>query len=125
MDATPDDRLYATVLRMVIWDEPEQTVMEVIEKNGFAGAAGRKIYQRARNERIATIRAGCIRKAWSGLLWTGLGLVLFTVFWFGFGWITERIYVIAGVFVLIGLWKGLDGLLGVLLAPGKKGSLAE
>jgi hypothetical protein len=125
MDAEPSDKLYATVLRMVIWDERKETVMQVIENNGFTGDAGRKIYQKARNERIATIRADCFRKVLNGLLWIVPAVVISCVTWYWFRGIAERYFLIAPGLLLVGLWRVFDGLLGMLLAPGKKGSVAE
>ena len=125
MSAKPEDKLYPSVLRMVVWDESRETVFKMLEVNGIVGEPARELYQTARSERISTIRTDCYRKCVVGILWFLAGIALFLIFWFAFGAGTHGIFIFSGVAVVNGLWKTVDGFMGMLLAPRKRGSIAE
>ncbi len=115
------DLIYDGVLRMVLWGEPKEEIYRKLEVNGFRGDEADKIYQRAMDERISSIRIDCRRKIWIGLGAIVGSLVLFflvlNVFF--------RAYPILLVGALYGIWKLGDGISRYFLAPGLKGSIAD
>lgn len=125
MPAEREQKIYDMVLKMVLWDEARDDVFQKLEVNGFIGDKAQEMYQRARAERVAAIRADCTRKAWAGLLWLGMGAGVFWLFWIYLGGITYQILVLSGVAMSIGTWKLVNGIAGIAMAHLKKGSLAD
>lgn len=117
--------VYQSVLNMVAWDEDPKSVFRMLEVNGIVGESAQEMYRKARSDRIASIRAECWRRVLVGIVWLAAGIGVFSMFWFGFGWITRSIFVFAGLAGIKGVWTTIDGLAGVAMAPMKKGSLAN
>lgn len=119
------DRIYEGVRRMVIWDEPCDDVFHRLEVNGIPAAKARQMYEKARAERMALIRAGSIQKAVAGLglLLVGGGLLFgFSV---GLGVVMRPVLVLGAVASVFGLWHFSKGLFYFFFAHARKGSLAE
>jgi len=116
---------YDLVLKLVLWGESRDDVYQRLAVNGITGGIADRLYAQARTDRIQTIRGDYSRK-----FLMGVGLILsavgiFSVCWFGLGFI-PRILLYACFAVLgIGSWKSIDGLCGYLMAPSKTGSVAD
>jgi len=113
--------IYDGILRMVLWGEPKEDVYHKLTVNGIHGEEADRLYQRAMDERIGTIRSKCWRKIWIGLGSIVGSLILFfvvmTVFY--------RAYPIFLVGALYGVWKLGDGMSRYFFAPRMGGSVAD
>jgi hypothetical protein len=118
-------RIYEIILRMVLWDEKEEDVFKKLEVNGFTGEKAQEMYREARRERVAAIRGDCWRPAGLGLLVLALSVGVFCQFWFGFGFIPRLLIGGCAVGTFFGGWKLVGGLVGLVTASTKQGSLAE
>lgn len=133
-----DEPQYDIVLKMVLWDEGREAVFHRLKVNGIEGERAEGIYKAARRERVAAIRSGGRRDLLIGVILIaicaaatfGLGLdkLSFTHFSEGLGevlllpWLIILLVVIAFAF---GLWKCLRGMTEMILAPSKRGSIAD
>lgn len=133
-----DEPQYDVVLKMVLWGEDRDAVMHRLRVNGIEGERAEEIYAAARRERVASIRAVGRRDLLLGLamivvcagITYGLGLdkLSLTRFSEGIGevlllpWLITLLVVILFAF---GIWKCVRGTTELLLAPSKKGSVAD
>ena len=119
------ERIYEGVRRMVIWDEPRSDVFHRLEVNGIDPAEALHMYHKARAERIAIIRADFMKQAAFGLGLLLAGVGLFSGFWNGLEAMTRQVLIICGLATGFGIWLFFKGLLGILFAHSKQGSLAN
>ena len=120
-----EERVYRGVERAVLWGEPREEVFRMMETNGLTGDRADAVYQRAWTERLSVLRSEGLRRLINGLIIIGAALSAFAIFWYGFGVITRGIFVLCGLGALWGTWVAIDGLVSVLLAPTKRGSIAD
>ena len=125
MSTTKEEIVAEKVHRMVIWDEPREKVFETMEVNGLVGEAAERLYKQALAERISIIKGLCWRKVLVGGAWLGAAASVFCLFRFGVEAITLRLLWIVFAVGIYGAWKCLDGVMGVLTASRKRGSLAD
>ena len=125
MDDEDNERIYEGMLRMVLWGEEREKVFRMLEVNGVPLAQSEGLYRKAMKERVSAIRSECWKRIAVGAACLFVGIGLYWLFWYKFGGITRGIFLLCAVGVFVGLWKLLDGLAGVVLAPRKKGSLAD
>jgi hypothetical protein len=116
-----ESRIYGSVLRAVLWDTEREEVFKNLQINGITGEAAEEMFRRARSERIAVLRNEAMRLAAKGALFLAGGVALFSVFWFGLGWINRIVFVISGLLAARGLWLLIGGTTDLLLAHSKKG----
>ena len=119
-----ETRIYKSVLRSVIWGEPRDEILKMLEVNGITGELAEALFRRAFKERIEIVRGEAARRAAKGALFLSAGIALFCIFWFGFRAITKAMLIICAALVGWGFWCLLNGLVDALLAPSKKGSVA-
>lgn len=113
------------VLRMVMWDEDPADIFHKMEVNGITGAAAQSIFREARAARAAAIRAEGRNRMGEGIVWMMAGESLYSIFWFGFNGLTGGIFRLVWLAVIFGAWKTGSGLMDIVLAHRKKGSLAD
>jgi hypothetical protein len=120
-----EERIYQTVHRMVIWDEPKEEVFQMLEANGIIGHRASQSYERARADRISTLRANATRAAVLGLLSLAAGVGLFLFFWRVVGGFTHKIFLVCAAPAAFGAWKLVNGIIDLFMASTKRGSLAD
>ena len=114
--------VYQGLLRMVLWGEPKEDVLQKARVNGLSAEEAENLYQKAIKERIRVIRSEYRRKALSGLLVIAGSVALFSVV----AVTTGRAYVIwLALGVAYGLWKAIDGFSGILMAANREGSVGD
>jgi len=118
-----ENRIYKSVLRAVLWGTERDEIFHMLEVNGITGAPAEEMFRRAWSERVAVLRSEGVRQAAKGALLLAGGCVVFCVFWFGFGVITGRIFVLCGLLGVWGFWWFTSGVLDAIWAPTKKGSV--
>ncbi len=117
------ESIYRSVERAVLWGESREKVFKILEVNGLVGSEAEELYARARAERISVLRGEGMRRAIRGfMVWT-LALSLFLWFWHDLGFITGRVLMLTSVGFLVGFWWFFDGLLRMLFAPTRTGSV--
>jgi hypothetical protein len=122
----PDDHPhYNLVLRMVLWGETREEVCHRLAVNGVTGLVADRLYEHARADRIRTIRGDYSRKLLIGMGLILSAVVIFSVCWFGLGFIPRILLYACFAALGIGSWKAIDGLSGYLMAPSKTGSVAD
>ncbi len=119
------ERVYADVLHMVIWDEPEDGIFKMLEVNGITGDDARNMFAKAYAIRVASIRTDCRHMVVTGAVWSILGGGTFYWFWFGLGGISRGVFIMTVGAFAIGLYKMLNGISGAIFAAKKRGSLAD
>jgi hypothetical protein len=110
---------------MVIWDEPREEIFRELAERGITGEDAIQVYEQAKADRIATIRSEAIRRSTLGALWFTGGLGTILILWFGIGAITRGIFTGCCLAMAVGAWRIIDGVVGALMAPTKRGSLAD
>ncbi len=70
-----EDTVFEKTRRMVLWDEPKEKVMRMLEVNGFPGEEGERLYNKAFRERTDYFRMAGLKH-----LWIGLGMVAAAIF---------------------------------------------
>ena len=123
MSSELESRIYRGVLRAVMWGTERAEVFEMLRVNGITGEPAEEMFRRARSERIAVLRNEAIRATVKGAVFLAGGAALFSVFWFGFGWINRFVFVISGLLAVRGTWLLVGGATEVLLAPSKRGAI--
>jgi len=118
-----ESKIYGSVLRAVLEDKERAEVFKKLQVNGITGTAAEEMFRRARSERIAVLRNEAIRATVKGAVFLAGGAALFSVFWFGFGWINRFVFVISGLLAVRGTWLLVGGATEVLLAPSKRGAI--
>jgi len=117
-----EELVYQGLLRMVLWGEPKEDVLQKARVNGLGAEEAENLYQKAIKERIRVIRSEYRRKALSGLLVIAGSVALFSVV----AVTTGRAYVIwLALGVAYGLWKAIDGFSGILMAANREGSVGD
>ena len=124
MSPESEARIYENVLREVIWGAERDAVLEMLQSSGIVGEPAERLFRRARQERIALLRAEGVHRAVKGVLLLAAGVGLFCVFWYGLGWIIRQIIIGSGLLCAWGLWWSVTGAVDILLAPTKRGSVA-
>jgi hypothetical protein len=117
------EKIYQSVLQAVLWGTDRDEVYLMLEANKITGPLAEAFFQRAWKERIDVFRNKGIRQAVKGGLLLAAGMGLFSIFWWGFGVITNRLLVISGLLGLWGLVWFMNGSLTALLASKKAGSV--
>ncbi|MFD0892921.1 hypothetical protein KBB96_15995 [Luteolibacter ambystomatis] len=118
-----EHRLYAMVLKMVLWGEKKEDVYHRLEVNNVTGPTADLLYNHARADRIATIRDACRKKFLIGIGLILAATVTFCSFWWGLGFLPRLLLYGCFAALGIGLWKTIDGLAGYLMAGTKEGSV--
>jgi hypothetical protein len=121
---TREQRIYNIILKMVLWGERTEDIFKKLEVAGFSEEKQKEMYARARAERVAAIRGDCWRKAGWGLLALSVAVGVFCGFWIGLGGIPRIFIGLCAVGAVFGAWWLIEGLVGVLTAPMKEGSVA-
>ena len=119
-----ESRIYRDVLVGVMWDKERAEIFEMLQTNGITGESAEQMFRRAWNERVALLRSEGARKAAKGALLIAAGGIPFCVFWFGFGAITGRVFVICAVLCAWGLLRFLGGVISAIFAARKRGSVS-
>jgi len=127
MDPELEEKINEAALGMVLWGEEEEAVLEKLKSNGIVGAPARKIYQKAWRTRLSLIRSDYWRQLRGGFIWILIGLItgyaLLWGFWHGLGGSAVPLSAFVWIALAIGVWKSLNGLIGILFAGNKKGAL--
>lgn len=120
-----NDPFYDHVLKMVLWGESRDDVFRSMEVGGVMGGRAQSLYDSARKERTSSIRSVYFRRLLLGGGLMLIGVIVFIIFWFGIGVIPRVL--LYGCFAIfgIGVWKGIDGVAGYLMAHNKEGSVAD
>jgi hypothetical protein len=118
-----ESKIYGNVLRAVLEDKERAEVFKKLQVNGITGTAAEEMFRRARSERIAVLRNEAIRATVKGAFFLAGGVALFSVFWFGFGWINRFVFVISGLLGVRGTWLLVGGATEAMLAPSKRGAI--
>lgn len=118
-----ESKIYGSVLRAVLEDKERAEVFKKLQVNGITGTAAEEMFRRARSERIAVLRNDAIRATVKGAFFLAGGAALFSVFWFGFGWINRFVFLISGLLAVRGTWLFVGGAAEILLAPSKRGAI--
>lgn len=118
-------KVFQTIRRMVLWDEPEENITRVFEVNGTPAELSSRMLATARAERIADLRSAALRPVLAGAGMMLLGLVLFFGVALATGYTTRGIFVISGLLLLFGASLFAKGIVNFLSAPWKKGSVAH
>jgi hypothetical protein len=119
-----ETQLYSTVLRSVMWDEPREEIFALLERKGMTDEQADEMFHRALSERIALIRSEGARVTVKGALLLISGIGLFCIFWFGIGVMLRGIMIISALLCGWGGWRLADGLIDIVFAATKKGSVA-
>jgi hypothetical protein len=123
---SPDEHpRYDLVLRMVLWGESRDEVFQRLAANGVTEVVAEQLYEQARADRIRTIRSDYSRKFLVGVGYIALAVVIFSVCWFGLGFIPRILLYACFAALGIGSWKAIDSFIGYLMAPSKTGSVAD
>jgi len=127
MDNPEEHRLYPAILKMVLWDEPEERIQTKLEANSLDNEVGQALLSSARKERLTTIRKDHIRTM-------GLGFVSFLLsallFWFGRHYLILPLHfrlvtVLSGLLMGASLLGLLNGVISYCSASSKRGSVAD
>lgn len=129
---------YDVVLKMVLWDESREAIFRRLEVNGVIGDRAEAIYQAARAERVGTLRAEGWRSVLIGFclagvalgIYFGLRLDLLQVMRFGDGFhglplLPWVLGFLVAILLAFGVWKVVQGLVEIIIAPMKNGSIAD
>lgn len=112
--------VYQDILRAVIWGSKKEDVFHTLAVNDITGDRAEELYQKARKERISLLRSEGVRKAISGAL-----LILASIFMLCIFYKLGVIIVLAIATFFLGAWRMVSGTVEFVLAPTKKGSIAE
>jgi hypothetical protein len=111
-----------------MWGDRDEDILESIAAQGFSIDEARSVLSEARREREKTIRAVYWpRIAWGlGFIVVGCGLVwLVWTLTEGYTVWSGRAVILPALPVAFGLWRFLGGLIGVMTASSRTGSIAE
>lgn len=121
-------RLYDGLLRKVLWGEDRDEMIRTLEVNGVSPADADRLYRKAVSERVSAIRSVYWKRIFIGLLLFAVGCASL---WFVY-YMTEGFTVWSVQAILIpsapaglGAWKLLNGLVGVLTAHTRTGSVSD
>jgi len=117
--------LYQHTLKMVLWDEDVERIYKKLSVNGIRGRAADALYQRARRERIAIIRSENAKRAGVGILLILLAAGVAGTFICVLGGLSRGLTGLCATAFAFGCWKLITGLVEIIAAPAKKGSLAD
>jgi hypothetical protein len=111
-----------------MWGDRDEDILESLGAKGYSIDEARRILREARREREKTIRAVYWpRIAW-GLVFIAVGVGLVWLVWFlteGYTVWSGRAVILPAAPVVFGLWRFLSGLIGVMTASSRTGSVAE
>ena len=111
--------------RMVLWDEPKEKVIRMLEVNGFEGAEGERLYKQAFKERTDYFRMAGLKRIWIGL--AILAGAIFTIYALQDAQTgrSGRRFAFAWILLALGGAGVIDGFFRVFTAPKKRGSIAD
>lgn len=96
-----------------------------MDAQGVTGDLAEAMYLRARNERVAILRAEGFRRMKQGVLLLVAGAGLYAFFHYFVRHVPKTILGFSGVGMLWGFRRIVDGLTGVVMAPHREGSVAD
>lgn len=115
-----ENLIYQDILRAVLWGSEKDAVFHTLAVNDITGERAEELYQRARRERVALLRSEGKRRAITGALLLLASIALLCIF-YSLG----VVIVLAICTFFWGVWRLVSGTVEFVLAPTKKGSIAE
>lgn len=118
-------KVYQSIRRMVLWDEPGHEIARVFAVNAVPEEISAAMLAHARAERIADLRGSALRSLFLGLGLMIAGLALFFGIAIATGRVMRGVFVTSGLLVVGGCYYLGKGIADFFLAPHKKGSIAH
>ena len=119
------ERIQNRITKVVVADESRENLEAIISANEISEADAEDMIRKARKVRNDIIRGVGMRKVWVGGAVMSLGIGALYVFLILTGSLTKAIWVLGGLIVAMGLGMILGGLIGIVMAPTKRGSFVD
>lgn len=122
------ERMIDSVSRRVMWGDRDEDILQSLAAKGLTNDEAVRILGEAQWERIRAIRAVYWPRIWWGLLFIAVGIALIWLIWTlteGYTVWSSRAVILPAGPAAFGLWKLCGGLVGVLTAGSRTGSIAE
>jgi len=127
MEKPEEHRLYPAILKMVLWDEPQERITTRLEANEISDEVAKALLTATRKERLKTIRKDYIQKMALSFLVFIFGCLFFLLAQrYVVSVLQERIALFITVLLVGGSLLGLlNGVIAYCMASKKRGSVAD
>ena len=127
MEKPEEHRLYPAILKMVLWDEPQERISTRLEANQISDEVAKALLAATRKERLKTIRKDYIQKMALSFLVFIFGCLFFLLAQrYVVSVLQERIALFITVLLVGGSLLGLlNGVIAYCMASKKRGSVAD
>ena len=116
------ERIQSKATKLVLQDDQEK-LDQLISVNELSEEDAAEIIKAAKKERVDIIRGKCMKNVYLGCMIMMLGVAVVYCIVLVLGNLTRINWIIAGFMQVLGLWKVLEGVGGIILAPKKKGAV--
>jgi hypothetical protein len=117
------ERIQSKLTRLILKDEEQEKINQLIKVNELNDEDAGEMVRIAKKERVDIIRGLCMKNLYLGCLIMILGIGSVYAFGMVVGMVTKPILILAAVLVVLGLCKVVEGVVGIALAPRKKGAV--
>lgn len=119
------ERIQSKVTKLILQDAEPEKLDQIISVNELSDADAKQMIDAARKERVDVIRGLCMKNVYLGCMVMMLGVaVVYSIILF-LGNMTKPMWVVAGFMEVLGLWKIIEGVGGIVMAPKKKGAFEK
>lgn len=119
------ERIQNRISKAIIADDPQEKLDQIVAVNELTDEQATAMIQVGRKHRIDLIRGFHMKKLRSGCLILALGIFSLRGFHMFVGMITKPVLILGGLISVLGLILVIQGVLGILLAAGKRGSVED
>lgn len=119
------ERIQSKITRIILKDEGDDKLNQLLAVNEVNETDAAEMIKAARKIRVDQIRGQCMKNLYLGCFIMFLGLAAAYCFTIVTGVITNPVRVITAFLLGLGLLKVIQGVVGIAIAPAKKGPVTD
>jgi hypothetical protein len=118
------DRFESEARARLIWGDSQEQIIAHLQTQGATLVEAQTAYEAIKDDRAEYVRSAAKRKIIPGILLIAVPIVCFVIFMF-MNVLPVRFFALTIVIGLIGAWKVIRGILGVVRPEAIQGDLSE
>jgi hypothetical protein len=117
------ERIQGKITKIILQGDDRVKLDKLISVNELSGADAEEMIRIARKERVDMIRGKCMKSVYLGCLNLIGGIGAVYAFLMLIGRLTTPVWILSCLLLVLGAWKVTEGLVGIAMAPMRKGAV--